>query len=48
MELWSGQPFPKIGELPYLLTMNGRDFLWFKLQPPGGPARLGAVSSVGA
>jgi maltose alpha-D-glucosyltransferase/alpha-amylase len=48
MELWSGQAFPKIGELPYLLTMNGRDFLWFKLQPPGGPDRLGAVSSVGA
>jgi maltose alpha-D-glucosyltransferase / alpha-amylase len=48
MELWSGQPFPKIGELPYLLTMNGRDFLWFKLQSPGGPKRLGAVSTVGA
>jgi maltose alpha-D-glucosyltransferase/alpha-amylase len=48
MELWSGQSFPKIGELPYLLTMNGRDFLWFKLQPPGGPERLGAVAPVGA
>ncbi|MDB4886365.1 MAG: trehalose synthase [Gemmatimonadetes bacterium] len=48
MEMWSGQPFPRIGELPYLLTMNGRDFLWFKLQPPGGPERLGAVSTVGA
>jgi maltose alpha-D-glucosyltransferase/alpha-amylase len=48
MELWSGQAFPKIGELPYLLTMSGRDFLWFKLQPPGGPERLGAVSQVGA
>ena len=42
MELWSGQAFPKIGTLPYLLTLNGRDFMWFKLQPPGGPARLGA------
>ncbi len=48
MELWSGQAFPKIGELPYLLTMNGRDFLWFKLEPPGGPSRLGAVAQVGA
>jgi maltose alpha-D-glucosyltransferase/alpha-amylase len=48
MELWSGQSFPKVGELPYLLTMNGRDFLWFKLQPPGGPERLGAVAPVGA
>ena len=48
MELWSGQAFPKIGELPYLLTMNGRDFLWFRLQPPGGPERLGAIAPVGA
>jgi maltose alpha-D-glucosyltransferase / alpha-amylase len=48
MELWSGQAFPKIGELPYLLTMNGRDFLWFRLMPPGGPERLGAIAPVGA
>jgi maltose alpha-D-glucosyltransferase/alpha-amylase len=48
MELWSGQAFPKIGELPYLLTMNGRDFLWFRLMPPGGPERLGAIGPVGA
>jgi maltose alpha-D-glucosyltransferase/alpha-amylase len=48
MELWSGQAFPKIGELPYLLTMNGRDFLWFRLMPPGGPDRLGAIAPVGA
>ncbi len=48
MELWSGQAFPAIGGLPYLLTLNGRDFLWFRLMPPGGPARLGAVSTEGA
>jgi hypothetical protein len=48
MELWSGQAFPAIGDGTYLLTLNGRDFLWFKLQPPGGPARLGAVAQVGA
>ena len=48
MELWSGQPFPTIGTLPYLLTMSGRDFLWFRLQPPGGPDRLGAIAPVGA
>ncbi|MCZ4492153.1 MAG: trehalose synthase, partial [Conexibacter sp.] len=48
MELWSGQSFPKIGTLPYLLTMNGRDFLWFRLMPPGGPERLGAIAPVGA
>jgi maltose alpha-D-glucosyltransferase/alpha-amylase len=48
MELWSGQAFPTIGTRPYLMTLNGRDFFWFKLQRPGGPRRLGAVSSVGA
>ena len=48
MELWSGQAFPTIRKNAYLLTLSGRDFLWFKLQPPGGPLRLGAVSPVGA
>jgi maltose alpha-D-glucosyltransferase/alpha-amylase len=48
VELWSGQSFPKIGELPYLLTLNGRDFLWFRLMPPGSPQRIGAVAEVGA
>jgi maltose alpha-D-glucosyltransferase/alpha-amylase len=48
MELWSGQGFPKIGTLPYLLTLNGRDFMWFKLEPPGGPRRLGAVAAQSA
>jgi maltose alpha-D-glucosyltransferase/alpha-amylase len=48
MELWSGQAFPTISTMPYLLTMSGRDFLWFRLQPPGGPQRLGAIGPVGA
>jgi maltose alpha-D-glucosyltransferase/alpha-amylase len=48
MELWSGQAFPGIGAPPYRLTMNGRDFFWFKLQSPGGPDQLGAVAEVGA
>jgi len=26
--------FPAIGELPYLLTMPGRGFYWFKLKRP--------------
>ncbi len=47
MELWSGQPFPEIGTLPYLLTMSGRDFYWFKLVAEQRPARLGAISDVG-
>jgi maltose alpha-D-glucosyltransferase/alpha-amylase len=48
IELWSGHAFPKIGELSYLLTLNGRDFMWFKLQPPGEPNRLGAVAQESA
>jgi maltose alpha-D-glucosyltransferase/alpha-amylase len=48
MELWSGHAFPKIGDLPYLLTLNGRDFMWFKLAPPGSPERLGAVGEESA
>src|SRR5436190_16026717 len=48
MELWSGQAFPAISTRPYLLTLSGRDFLWFRLQPPGGPDRLGAIAPVGA
>jgi maltose alpha-D-glucosyltransferase/alpha-amylase len=48
MELWSGHAFPPIGSHPYLLTMSGRDFLWFRLMPPGGPERLGAIAPVGA
>jgi maltose alpha-D-glucosyltransferase/alpha-amylase len=48
MELWSGQAFPTIASHPYLLTMSGRDFLWFRLMPPGGPKRLGAIAPVGA
>lgn len=26
--------FPRIGELPYLLTLAPRGFFWFVLQPP--------------
>jgi maltose alpha-D-glucosyltransferase/alpha-amylase len=48
MELWSGEPFPVVGDRPYMLTMSGRDFLWFRLVPAGGPAHLDAVAEVGA
>jgi maltose alpha-D-glucosyltransferase/alpha-amylase len=40
VELWSGQPFPAIGELPYFFTMAPYAFFWFKLTRPdelGGP-----------
>ena len=36
VELWSERPFPRIGELPYLLTLTPHGFFWFALRPPGG------------
>ena len=41
VELWSEQPFPAIGDLPYLLTMGPHGFYWFRLSaaneaPPAG------------
>ena len=48
MELWSGQAFPCVTDRKYLLTLPGREFMWFRLMPPGGPERLGAIAEVGA
>ena len=48
MELWSGQAFPAISTKPYLLTMTGREFYWFRLMPPGGPDRIGAAAEQSA
>ncbi|HEX2780067.1 MAG TPA: maltose alpha-D-glucosyltransferase [Gemmatimonadaceae bacterium] len=31
VDLWSNQPFPAIGKLPYLLTMGPHGFYWFRL-----------------
>jgi maltose alpha-D-glucosyltransferase / alpha-amylase len=31
VELWSDQPFPRIGQLPYLLTLGPHNFFWFKI-----------------
>ena len=31
VELLGGVPFPEIGELPYLLTLSGYGFYWFRL-----------------
>ena len=31
-EMLGGTPFPRIGELPYLLTFAGRGFYWFRLR----------------
>ncbi|WP_110589874.1 maltose alpha-D-glucosyltransferase [Microbacterium suaedae] len=34
VEILGGVPFPRIGELPYFLTLGGHAFLWFRLQAP--------------
>ncbi|MEZ4332629.1 MAG: maltose alpha-D-glucosyltransferase [Myxococcota bacterium] len=31
IELFSGRPFPRIGELPYLLTLGPHGFFWFQI-----------------
>jgi maltose alpha-D-glucosyltransferase/alpha-amylase len=31
VELTGGNPFPSVGELPYLLTLPGHGFYWFEL-----------------
>jgi maltose alpha-D-glucosyltransferase/alpha-amylase len=36
VELLGTVPFPRIGELPYLLTVAGHGFYWFRLTPPEG------------
>jgi maltose alpha-D-glucosyltransferase/alpha-amylase len=33
IELIGRTAFPPIGDLPYLLTLSGHDFLWFRLAP---------------
>jgi maltose alpha-D-glucosyltransferase/alpha-amylase len=38
IELLGGVEFPTIGELPYLLTLGGHAFYWFRLAPPEGVA----------
>jgi maltose alpha-D-glucosyltransferase/alpha-amylase len=34
IELLGGVTFPPIGELPYLLTLGGYGFYWFRLVRP--------------
>jgi maltose alpha-D-glucosyltransferase/alpha-amylase len=33
VELTGHVPFPRIGQLPYLLTLPGHGFYWFRLSP---------------
>ncbi|WP_370290117.1 maltose alpha-D-glucosyltransferase [Nocardioides sp.] len=39
VELLGGVPFPRIGELPYLLTLSGHGFYWFRLTDPDTTGR---------
>ncbi len=45
VEMFGSTPFPRIGELPYLLTLAPRGFFWFLLSEaaaavePGAPRR---------
>jgi maltose alpha-D-glucosyltransferase / alpha-amylase len=32
VEMFGHSRFPRIGELPYLLTLGPRGFFWFQLQ----------------
>ena len=34
VELLGNVPFPQVGELPYLLTLAGYGFYWFRLTAP--------------
>ncbi len=36
VELYGEQAFPRIGELPYFVTLGPHNFFWFRLVPPPG------------
>jgi maltose alpha-D-glucosyltransferase/alpha-amylase len=38
IELFGQTPFPRIGELPYLLTLGPHSFYWFSIQPVREPS----------
>jgi maltose alpha-D-glucosyltransferase/alpha-amylase len=44
VELFGQNPFPRIGTLPYLLTLGPHAFYWFDLAPEGGEARPAVVT----
>ena len=41
-EMLGGVQFPRIGELPYLLTLGGHSFIWLRLQRRTDGAKRGA------
>jgi maltose alpha-D-glucosyltransferase/alpha-amylase len=44
VELFSGRPFPPVGDLPYLLTLGPHSFYWFSLEEP----RAGEAAGISA
>jgi maltose alpha-D-glucosyltransferase/alpha-amylase len=42
VEMLGGVEFPAIGELPYLLTLAGHGFYWFRIARP--PVTEGSVA----
>ena len=32
IEMFGGSPFPRVGDLPYLLTLGPYQFFWFRLR----------------
>jgi maltose alpha-D-glucosyltransferase/alpha-amylase len=32
VEMFGGNPFPRVGDLPYLLTLGPYQFFWFRLR----------------
>ena len=43
IELWSCEPFPAIGDLPYFFTMAPHGFLWFRIVAPDDVASFRKV-----
>ncbi len=41
VELFGRIEFPRIGDLPYMLTLGPHEFLWLKLEPVGAAAESG-------
>jgi maltose alpha-D-glucosyltransferase/alpha-amylase len=42
VELMGRERFPRVGELPYLLTFGPHAFYWFQLVPEGAEPVTGA------
>jgi maltose alpha-D-glucosyltransferase / alpha-amylase len=44
VELFGGNAFPAVGDLPYLLTLGGHAFYWFSIEDPARIEDTAAVS----